>query len=378
MTVPAPNASLYTDFKGISDLRRDAQAQDPKALREAARQFESLFTRMMLKSMRDASFGDPTLGSDQQNFYRDMFDDQLAVEMSKGKGLGLADMLVQQLTRAGLAPPTTAAAVDPKAAPLKPQSLLNPYASPSSTTPEAALGLVGGIDPTGADASALDEASVRALISRAAARLSAPAANGAASASAATDAAGVSNTASPASVPDAARFDGTPETFVRELWPVAQAAGRELGVDPRHVLAQAALETGWGRSVPSHATGASSNNFFGIKPGSRWDGETVSVRTLEFENGLPVARRDAFRAYDSAEDCFRDYVSLLKDNPRYAAALNTGDDAHAFARGLQSGGYATDPAYARKVAAIAQNLPPVTVSLKSTDPQPIAAGRGAL
>ena len=172
MTVPAPNASLYTDFKGISDLRRDAQAQDPKALREAARQFESLFTRMMLKSMRDASFGDPTLGSDQQNFYRDMFDDQLAVEMSKGKGLGLADMLVQQLTRAGLAPPTTAAAVDPKAAPLKPQSLLNPYASPSSTTPEAALGLVGGIDPTGADASALDEANVRALISRAAARLS--------------------------------------------------------------------------------------------------------------------------------------------------------------------------------------------------------------
>ncbi len=105
-------------------------------MREAARQFESLFTRMMLKSMREASFGDPMIGSDQQDFYHDMFDDQFAVEMSKGRGLGLADMLVQQLTRAGLAPPTAAAAVDPKAASMKPNSLLNPYSPTSSTTPQ--------------------------------------------------------------------------------------------------------------------------------------------------------------------------------------------------------------------------------------------------
>lgn len=306
MTVPAPSTSLYTDFKGISDLRRDAQAKDPTALREAARQFESLFTRMMLKSMRDASFGDPMLGSDQQDFYRDMFDDQFAVEMSKGRGLGLADMLVQQLTRAGLAPPTAAGA--------------------------------------GSGATSLNTTSV----------------TGAASTTA-TD-------------PSTTRFDGSPEKFVRELWPVAQAAGRELGVDPRHILAQAALETGWGRSVPSQATGASSNNFFGIKPGSHWDGATVSVRTLEFENGLPVAKRDSFRSYDSPEACFEDYVSLLKNNPRYAATLNTGDNTHAFARGLQSGGYATDPAYASKVTAIAQNLPSMTVSLKSAGLRPIAAG----
>ena len=365
MTIPAPDASLYTDFKGISDLKRDAKARDPQALREAARQFESLFTRMMLKSMREASFGDPTLGSDQQNFYRDMFDDQLAVEMSKGRGLGLADMLVQQLTRAGLAPPTAAAAVDPKAAPMKPNSLLNPYSPTSSTTPDQALEMVERI----AVASA--------------AQLPTTGGSGTANTNAGdvagTRAAGATATGSAAAIgPTTNEFSGTPEEFVRGLWPAAEAAGRELGVDPRHILAQAALETGWGRSVPSDASGRSSNNFFGIKTGSSWKGETVSVRTLEFENGLPVAKRDQFRSYGSPQDSFKDYVALLKGNPRYAAALNTGGNAHAFGRALQSGGYATDPAYASKVAAIAQNLPSATASLKSADLRPIAAGTGPL
>jgi flagellar protein FlgJ len=359
MTIPAPDASLYTDFRGISDLKRDARAQDPQALRHAARQFESLFTRMMLKSMREASFGDPMLGSDQQNFYRDMFDDQFAIEMSKGRGLGLADMLVQQLTRAGLAPPTAAAAVDPKAAPLEPNSLLNPYASASSTTPRQTLRLVPDIDvaaqPYGAVASAV----------------------GAGGSTGALPVEMDTASTMPA-FPATSGLDGTPENFVRALWPEAERAGRELGVDPKHILAQAALETGWGRSVPSDTSGRSSHNFFGIKSGSRWNGATVSVRTLEYEGGVPVTKREQFRAYASPQECFRDYVGMLRDNPRYAAALDTGDDAHAFARGLQSGGYATDPAYARKVAAIAQNLPLHAVSLKSADVRPIDARTGPL
>jgi flagellar protein FlgJ len=283
------------------------------------------------------------LGSDQQDFYRDMFDDQFAVEMSKGRGLGLADMLVQQLTRAGLAPPTAAAAVDPKAAPMKPNSLLNPYSPTSSTTPKQALEMVGkiAVDATGSPTDATSGAATTSL-------------------------------------PTTDDFGGSPEMFVRGLWPVAEAAGRELGVDPRHILAQAALETGWGRSVPSDATGQSSNNFFGIKAGSSWNGATVSVRTLEFEGGLPVSKRAQFRSYDSAQAGFRDYVALLKNNPRYAAALNTGTNTHAFARALQSGGYATDPAYAAKVATIAQNLPTSHTSLKSADLRPIAAGTGPL
>src|SRR5687768_6673177 len=114
MTAPI-NASF--DFSALASLRNDARAQDPAALKEAAKQFESLFTQMLLKSMRDAnrSFGEDSLfGSSQGDFYQDMFDDQMALHLSKGKGLGLADMLVQQLTQAGMVKtpetaPTTAA-----------------------------------------------------------------------------------------------------------------------------------------------------------------------------------------------------------------------------------------------------------------------------
>src|SRR5436190_2515701 len=86
------------DFKQFAALRRGAEAKDPATLRAVAKQFESLFTKMMLKSMRDASMGDPLFGSDQGDMYQDMADDQLAVQMSEGRGLGLADMLIRQLS----------------------------------------------------------------------------------------------------------------------------------------------------------------------------------------------------------------------------------------------------------------------------------------
>jgi flagellar protein FlgJ len=170
---------------------------------------------------------------------------------------------------------------------------------------------------------------------------------------------------------DASWQASTPEEFVDKLWPCAEAAGKELGIDPRHLLAQAALETGWGKSLPCDATGATSFNFFGIKAGQSWQGDSVSVRTLEFEGGVPVPRQAKFRSYESAEQGFRDYVEVLRNNPRYADALNTGHDAKAFATALQRAGYATDPAYAQKIQSIAQNLPTSTRALKSADAAPI-------
>ncbi len=95
----APNA---TDFRQFAALRRGADANDPATLREVARQFESIFTKMMLDSMRSASFGDPMFGSDQVDMYQDMADDQLAVQLSQGRGLGLADMLIRQLGQGGM------------------------------------------------------------------------------------------------------------------------------------------------------------------------------------------------------------------------------------------------------------------------------------
>ncbi len=320
MTAPVPDTSVYTDTKGLAALKRGAQAHDPKAIREAARQFESLFTRMMLKSMRQATSKDSLLSSDQQDFYQGMYDDQLAVEVSKGHGLGLADMLVQQLTRAGLVPADTANASGSGAA----------TPGTASSAPAATKQLSG--------ASVSDTSAASATAS------------------------GTAQATWPAT---------TQNDFVHAVWPAAEAAGRELGVDPRNIVAQAALETGWGRSVPADAQGNSSFNLFGIKAGEQWSGSSVGARTLEFSGGVPVVRMDKFRAYSSTTDSIKDYVNLLRNSPRYAAALNTGSDTGAFAAALSQGGYSTDPAYAQKLAAIAQNVDGMTTGLKSAAARPI-------
>ncbi len=279
-----PNAAFYADPAALSSLKQDAKTQSPQALREAARQFESLFTKMMLKSMREASFGDSMTGSDTTEFYQDMHDTQLAVELSKGRGMGLAEMLVQQLTKSGQVTGNTNTA----------QTALKQNISTAAPT-------------------------------------------------------GISS--SQAAWPPTSRED-----FIRQLKPHAEQAGRELGVDPDTLLAHAALETGWGRSVPNGADGACSFNLFGIKAGSRWKGDTVGVNTLEFEDGLATRRVERFRSYSSPADCFKDYASLLGNSDRYSKALGTGDDTAAFAKALRQGGYATDPEYARKLTAVADSL----------------------
>ena len=269
------NISFFADFQGLAALKNDAKAQAPSALKEAARQFESLFTQMLLKSMREAnkSFGgDSLFGSDQADMYQDMFDDQIAMQMSKGKGLGLADMLVRQLQ-----------------------------------------GGVAGTEQTAAPAPSSPSADHQPLTS-------------------------------------------SKDDFLRTLRPHAEAAAREIGVDPDALLAQAALETGWGRFMPCNAQGECSFNLFGIKAGSQWSGATVNVPTLEFESGIPVRKVERFRAYDSPADSFRDYAALIRDSARYANARGAGDNVEAFASALQQGGYATDPHYAQKIAAVASEV----------------------
>jgi flagellar protein FlgJ len=273
------------DFRQFAALRRGAEANDPKVLREAARQFESLFTKMMLDSMRKASFGDPLFGSDEGDQYQGMMDDQLAVQLSAGKGLGLADMLIRQLSH----------------------------------------GAVSGGTAPAADA--------------------APAA--------------------PDKVSDEQR-----QKFIHDILPHATAAARELGVDPRAVIAQAALETGWGTSQPADAT-AASHNLFGIKAGASWQGASVTADTTEYVAGTPHTEPGSFRAYGNVAESVNDYVRLLRDNPRYAAALDTGTDVRAFANGLQRGGYATDPAYADKLVAVADQLPATVNPFKSAAESPI-------
>jgi flagellar protein FlgJ len=283
----AASADTYTDFSGLKALKLAAAKNDPSAVRKVAQQFESMFTRMMLKSMRDAVGTDPLFGSDQEKMYQGMYDDQLALQLSKGRGLGLADMLVRQLQRLGV--------------------------------PGA------GAATTGASAGAKDP--------------KAPAASG------------VAGKAAPPTASTA-----TQQRFIQGLWPQAQEAGQQLGVDPSNLLAQAALETNWGRNLPHDAAGRSSNNLFGVKTSGSWTGPSIQAQTTEVSAQGSTTELAPFRSYKDATQSFQDYVSILRSNPRYSAALNTGSDARAFAAGLQRGGYATDPDYARKVSAVANNI----------------------
>jgi flagellar protein FlgJ len=146
------------------------------------------------------------------------------------------------------------------------------------------------------------------------------------------------------------------QAFLDSIAPWARQAAQQLGVAPELVQAHAALESGWGQRPLRAPGGASSHNLFGIKAGPRWNGATGDSTTTEYVNGAALTTRERFRAYPDAASAFQDYARVLLDNPRYRGALNTGNDAQAFAQGLARGGYATDPDYASKLARIAGKL----------------------
>ena len=326
-TLPLVDPNQLAATGNLASLKQAAANNSPQALREAARQFESLFTSMMLKSMQEANFKDPLFGSDQGDLYQDMYDDQLAAVMSRGKGLGLADMLVQQLRREGAGAADSPGGSDPAGG-----TAPGPAAK-SAARPGAASGRTGG-------------AIVR----------SSPAASTISPAASATGTTGIAQTTATAGTPTACPSSAQQAAFAHALWPDAQQAARQLGVNPVTLLAQAALETNWGRDVPQGGSGGTSNNLFGIKAGSSWSGPAVANSTREYSDGAATTVKAQFRAYGSTSQCFQDYVDLLKGNPRYAAALGTGNDVQAFGSALAQGGYATDPSYAGKLTAVAGTL----------------------
>ena len=330
MAIDPSRGANYNDLQSLTALKREVRAQDPAALRETARQFESVFTRMLLQSMRQASQGDALFDSQQSGFYRDMFDDQLSIELSRGRGLGLAEMMVEQLLRAGAGAGTAATAQGGATA----ASAASVAAATTAFSPATAFDPGMAFAPGSTSASATASAAA------------------ATSASTATSSAGPAATRASGTAPAAGTSSAQREAFVREMLPHAEAAARQLGVAPRTLIAHAALETGWGRSMPRGADGQPSYNLFGIKAGASWQGSAVAAKTLEFEGGVAGSRVERFRAYASPGASFGDYVGLLRGSARYAAAIGTRDDAAAFARALQQGGYATDPDYARKLTSV--------------------------
>lgn len=274
-------AATITDFGQYAALRHGANQNDPAVLREVAGQFEALFVQTMLKNMRDSRLAEPIFGSsDQHDMYQEMMDQELSLSISRGRGLGLADMLVRQL--GGEAPPM-------------------------SPTPEQFLRTTSFV-PT--------------EVSR--------------------EDAGKGPWASPVD-------------FARDIWPHAKRVATRLNVAPEALLAQAALETGWGEHVMSRDDGASSLNLFGIKAGGAWSGDSVTRPTVEFHDGIAAREHARFRAYSDLAAAFDDYAKLIGEGPRYAAVRDSGVDGHGFARALQEAGYATDPLYAKKISRIIES-----------------------
>src|SRR5271170_288526 len=141
----------------------------------------------------------------------------------------------------------------------------------------------------------------------------------------------------------------TPAEFVDRLMPPIRRAASALGVDPMGILAQAALETGWGQRMPRNADGSPSFNMFGIKAGDGWSGARATADSMEVSNGVAKLTRTAFRAYGSMEESVNDFASLLKNSPRYRDVVAAGGDLQAYIDGIGKSGYATDPEYANKL-----------------------------
>ncbi len=255
-----PSAS-YHDMRSFESLR-DLRSRDEKtALKAAAQQFEATFMNMLLKTMREANeaLGDDELmGSESVEFYQTMHDEQLAATLSSKGMLGLADLMVKQL---------------------------------SGTVQSRAPKAVGVIENT-------------AVVSD----------------------------------PKAQQ-----QAFIDSVTPHAERAAKKIGVAPAALIAQAALETGWGKSLPHNG-----NNCFGIKADTRWSGAAITRKTMEVESGVLTPKMASFRAYDDIGQSFDDYATFITSDARYDA-VKKADSAHHYFQYLSQAGYATDPLYAEKL-----------------------------
>lgn len=312
------------DAQSLDKLRLQSRQEPGKALETVARQFEGVFLNMLMKSMRDASPQDGLFDSDQTRFYTEMFDRQLAQKLSTGKGIGLADMMVKQLSRStgqvvqaeniAAEGQSAAVALNQTQQPVDlhtPPPRLNRSKAQASVDLRTSPSVLDGSVPSPIDS-----------------RL-------------------------PSSAPDHSKELGKAQkAFVDSIWPHAANAGKELGVAPHFLVGQAALESGWGKGEIRGADGKSSHNLFNIKAGSSWHGDVVETTTTEYVDGVARKGTALFRAYPSYAEAFNDYAKLMRDNPRYAAVLENGRDAAGFAGALQRSGYATDPLYADKLTRI--------------------------
>lgn len=317
-------AKLALDTNSLNGLRQNAKAGSPAALKEAATQFEAMFINMMMKSMRDATPQEGLMDNQQTKTFTTMLDQQMSQNLAK-RGVGLADVLVRQLSNQQMSQQALAIGADGV-----------PGGAASST--QAAIGGTGKGMPMTMDSSAIGAAMYRNAAAKA---------NEAGAASEAP--------ALPATLENGKTQAPHVRAFQEKLHEHAHEAEQATGVPAKFMLGQAALETGWGKRMIRNADGSNSHNLFGIKAGPGWKGKVANAVTTEYINGRPHTRVEKFRAYDSPAESFKDYAKLIANNPRYEKVMQSGGDAAAFAQGLQRAGYATDPNYAAKLTRVIKN-----------------------
>ncbi|MFJ7312469.1 flagellar assembly peptidoglycan hydrolase FlgJ [Pseudomonas sp. NPDC098747] len=405
--VGSSDSGSYSDLNRLNQLKVGDKDSDTN-MRKVAQEFESLFIGEMLKSMRSATNAlgeDNPLNTPAAKQYQEMYDQQLAVSMSReGGGIGLADVLMRQMSKnKPMAPGEAEAASAAKQAAAKaaaanvatpiaagtvgtgPLSRLNGerplWASRSVHAPNTQLAhsndmalinqrrlalppkladrLLAGLVPSATPAATtqLPQRATTAAITGAG-----PLYNGDWLARAEAEKASGEQMQvygrAMAQIPlaPAKKAFSSADAFVNTMLPMAKEAADRIGVDPRYLVAQAALETGWGKSVMRAQDGSSSHNLFGIKASSNWQGDSARAITSEFRNGAMVKETAEFRSYASYKDSFHDLVTLLQSNNRYQEVLKSADNPEQFVRELQKAGYATDPNYASKISQIAKQM----------------------
>ncbi|WP_440904094.1 flagellar assembly peptidoglycan hydrolase FlgJ [Catenovulum sp. SX2] len=304
-------AQFVQDFSGLNGLREAAQSNpnDQKALRKAAEHFESIFMKMMLQSMRQAEEvledKDSPFNSQETKFFRGMMDDQMAVDLSSSGALGLADLIVEQLSPGS-----------------------------NNTMPASALRNDGQLARAQAQAKA--QFNLMAENNQNSNQTQQP-----------LQAQNTNKTSNEEKIEFANKQD-----FVDKLMPYATMAASKLGISPIAMIGQAALETGWGQKMMQKLDGSNALNFFGIKADGRWSGDKTTVNTLEYRNGVAQQEKAHFRAYSNIAESMQDYADFILNSPRYQQAVESSDSAKSYFSELQKAGYATDPNYADKIMSV--------------------------
>lgn len=311
------------DANSLNGLKNAAKENSPEAIKGVAKQFEAIFMNMMLKSMREASPQDNPFDNEQSRTFTSMLDQQLSSNLAS-KGLGLADVLVRQLSQ-GSNPVTNTmeqAVTDTpsaSASDTKSNAIISNPLSPNNNEPVNNLPdfkALSGYKNSPAETSLINNKIEAKPLS-----------------------------------------DGATE-FKNRMTKHAEEASRTTGVPAHLMLGQAALESGWGKRELKGADGTPSNNLFGIKASGNWDGKVVEATTTEYIHGVKQKRIEKFRAYDSYADSFKDFANMMNNNPRYNKVMANLDSVNGYAQAMQNAGYATDPNYASKLANVIQKVTP--------------------